>query len=285
MLQHRGAHFYVGEIARFFPFSKAFPPGHRCTRRLLDARSNARIHRDGYYWSASLLKSTPAGIVLIDMPKPPRSRLARRPLTDDQQIAHFKGAESLMNQAVDSAREMLDSGEEMEVWLRSPNPTTREDDEWKFLLCCLPMLDVDHVEFGAQYSISLLVEARETFHQGEDAWELVCEESREAHVHDREFPLVTCAFATWLLRLGWIFVGDKLTATEAVDGEYYIAEGGRLGFEQTVRTRGKPPIEPPHWKRANELRKAWRDREPKKLSGPDEWKEYQEYYRDEEPWF
>ena len=87
------------------------------------------------------------------------------------------------------------------------------------------------------------------------------EESRKAYIHDRDFPQVTCAFATWLLCLGWIFVGDKLTAAEAVDGEYYTVQDGRLGYRQTVRMRGTPPIEPPHWKRANELRKAWRDRQ------------------------
>ena len=55
-----------------------------------------------------------------------------------------------MSQALDSARAMLDSGEEMEVWLRSPNPSTGKDDEWKLGLCCIPMLDVDHVEFGSE---------------------------------------------------------------------------------------------------------------------------------------
>ncbi len=183
-----------------------------------------------------------------------------------------------MNQALDSQDEVI-------VDLRTPNPETHKDDEWRLSVASGPLLDVNHIEFGAQFSIALLVDYIEDYNCGDIDYEPVWEQSREAHLFDSDWRTITCAFASWLLRIGWIFVNGELTAGEAIECDLSIAPESYLICTQKVRTRGTPPIEPPHWGRANELRKAWRERNPEKASGPEEWQQYQEYYSDEEPWF
>ncbi len=212
---------------------------------------------------------------------PPRSRLARRPLDQAQLVSHFRAAEALIGRA-------LDLRDELVVDLRTANPTTRSNDEWKLSVATGPLLDHDHIEFACQFSISLLVAVVENYHYGEDDFEDVWERAAEAHLFDRDWRTITCAFASWLLRTGWIFVDGELTAAEAIDGEYYTADDGRLGFNQAVRLRGTPPIEPPHWQRANELRKAWQDRQPPELSEQEqreEWERWMARFPDEEPFF
>ncbi len=212
---------------------------------------------------------------------PPNSRLACRPLSSDQLADHFRAAEALIGRALDSQDEVI-------VDLRTANPTTRSDDEWRLSVASGPLLDADHIEFGAQFLISLLVDYEENYNCGDVDYEPVWEESRETHLFDRDWRTITCAFAAWLLRAGWIFVNGELTAGESIECDFSIAPEGNLLCTQKVRTHGTPPIAPPHSQRANELRKAWRDQQPRKLSeqeAREKWERYLEEYGDEEPWF
>ncbi len=214
------------------------------------------------------------------MPTPPRSRLSARPLTQAELLGHFKDAETLMDRALNLEDEAI-------VDLQTRNPTGRPD-EWRLSVACGPLLGSNSVVFGAQFTLSLLVDCDEICSYGDIDYEPVFEQQCEIHLFDRDWRTITCAFAAWLLRVGWIIKDGELTTTEAIECDFSIVPEGNLLCTQKVRTRGTPPIEPPHWQRANELRKAWQDRQPAELSeqeAREAWKQWEKSCPDEEPWF
>lgn len=211
---------------------------------------------------------------------PHRSRLARRPLNHDQLLCHFRSAEALMDRALNL------KDDEVEVWLTARNPVSGDEYRWKLSVACGPLLDVTHVEFMAQYSIELLVGFVEACDCGEDYLEGVWKQQYEEHPHDRDWRAITCAFAGWLLRVGWIFVDDNLVESDFIECEFSTTPEGLLLVGQKVRERGTPPIEPPHWQRASEQRRRWSEkREREKAAELEELERFRAGYPGEEPPF